>query len=261
MRKHQLQHFQPFFRIQEVNEEESADAQDINVTPQTIQKMIEFGVFKLDPIVILVSMHKGIISIDFHLSSDATKPYPLARFPISGFPRTIVDGDTLRRGSKSPLRAVPSIQPGLTECLGVLLPSSPSSLTPSSSDTTERPKLVPRPSLRQQPNSRNFYSRDNLSNLSSGRNSNDHDYPEIPQAGGDWARRRDQVKRSPPKPVHDYIGALMFERDGGNETLYGDGQVDLAISETLDGVEQVAVHPDRVGWDYLYDNNEIIKLE
>lgn len=100
MRKHQLPSFQPFFRTRDMNGTESNTVGDTSVSPETIQKMIDFGVFKLKPIEIPVSTHSSMVSIDLHLAGDWVKSYPSNGLPISGFPRNLFEEDVMRRASK-----------------------------------------------------------------------------------------------------------------------------------------------------------------
>lgn len=98
IRKHQLPHFQPFFRIQEAMRVEGA--QSIPVTRHTIRDMTERGLFRLDSIVIPVASESAAVSIDLHLTDHRTTRYGQSGFPISGFPRLLADGEPLKRTSE-----------------------------------------------------------------------------------------------------------------------------------------------------------------
>jgi hypothetical protein len=94
MQKHQLHSFQPFFKIREVMNEETA--QCIIISPEIIEKMTKFGYFDIGPIVISVSQQMGFVSIELHLTDNRRITYP-----ISGFPRTLANEGPLKRTSKS----------------------------------------------------------------------------------------------------------------------------------------------------------------
>lgn len=114
MRKRQLPSFRPFFRVQEVKRQETA--QNIYITPKIISEMIDIGLFNLGSVAIPVSSHSALLAIDIHLTNDKTRPHLCCGFPISGFPRTLADGEALKRASKyypcKPNRPYP---PELTE--------------------------------------------------------------------------------------------------------------------------------------------------
>jgi len=98
---------------------------------------------------------------------------------------------------------------------GLLLPSSPSTTTSHSSE--EHPKLIPRPSLGQQANARNFFPSDNVRRS---RSSDEHEISPPSQKVSDWIHRRQQAIRSAPAPVQNYIGQLMFELDDASGQFY-----------------------------------------
>ena len=94
MQKHQLHSFQPYFKIREVMNEETA--QCIIISPEIIEKMTKFGYFDIGPIVISISQQMGFVSIGLHLTDNRHITYP-----ISGFPRTLANEGPLKRTSKS----------------------------------------------------------------------------------------------------------------------------------------------------------------
>jgi hypothetical protein len=84
---------QPDFRIQECMSDES---ERIYVTRQIVREMTERGLFHLDSVMIPMSNEESFISIDLHLTGNT-------RYPISGFPRLLADGDVLRKTRNSTL--------------------------------------------------------------------------------------------------------------------------------------------------------------
>lgn len=94
MKKHQLPHFQPFFRIQESMRDDTT--QCVHIAAQTVRDMTERGLFHLDSVVIQLSSEDAIVSIHLQLTSDRPQP-DSPGFPISGFPRQLADADTLKR--------------------------------------------------------------------------------------------------------------------------------------------------------------------
>lgn len=174
LRKHQGPNFQPFFRIQEVKQNQSA--QKVHIKVHVIHEMIDRGLFNLESIVIPVTSEASLLSMDLHLVNDRC-----SGFPISGFPRSLADGEPLKRAT------------------------SPASPNP------ERPKMSnKRQSLREK---RSAHDRDSLDRRSSDstvsysgstgmhNKSLDVRFPETPDDIPDWVRRRGQASRRPPKPV------------------------------------------------------------
>ena len=98
MQRHQLHSFQPYFKLQEVKQNEKA--QTITITQEIISMMINTGYFSVGSIVIPVSKEAAFVAINLHLSNDKKKPHPYSGFPISGFPRSLADGETLKKTSK-----------------------------------------------------------------------------------------------------------------------------------------------------------------
>jgi hypothetical protein len=75
-------------------------SQCIHVTTQTIREMTDRGLFHLDSIVIPVTSDEAVVSIDLHLTDDRTMRRGKSGVPISGFPRLLADGETLKRTSE-----------------------------------------------------------------------------------------------------------------------------------------------------------------
>ncbi|KAI8938298.1 hypothetical protein NX059_005951 [Plenodomus lindquistii] len=98
IRKHQRPNFQPYFHVKEVKHEESA--QDIYITARVIREMIDRGLFHLGSIAIPVTSESSLLSINLHLTDDRMKPHIHPGFPISGFPRSVADGEPLKRASE-----------------------------------------------------------------------------------------------------------------------------------------------------------------
>jgi len=55
----------------------------------------------LESIVIPVTSESALLSVDLHLTNDRMKPTLCTGFPISGFPRSLADGEPLKRTSES----------------------------------------------------------------------------------------------------------------------------------------------------------------
>ncbi|KAF2134377.1 hypothetical protein P153DRAFT_402048 [Dothidotthia symphoricarpi CBS 119687] len=182
IRKHQRPHFQPFFQVQEVKHNQSA--QKIYITAHIVHEMIDRGLFHLDSIVMPVTSEASLLSIDLHLTDDRRKRHVCYGFPISGFPRSLADGEPLKRTA---------------------------SIT---SPNPERPKIAnKRHSLREKLNAKSRISLDRPvsdSNITyalhneattAQNNSLGVVLPETPEDITDWARRRIETSRCPPKPV------------------------------------------------------------
>ncbi|KAF2441827.1 hypothetical protein P171DRAFT_418623 [Karstenula rhodostoma CBS 690.94] len=183
MRKHQRgERFQPFFRVQEVNHDESVHS--IPITAQAIRDMIERGRFDLGKLAIPVTSEMSIVSIDLHLTDDKARYFVRSGFPISGFPRSLSDGDVLKR-----------------------IPSDTASMP-------ERPRMASkRQSLREKRHNNSRISLDRPSsdsNISyelqgSSKNSNSSrsnlSFPDTPDDVSSWSQRRMEASRPPPKPV------------------------------------------------------------
>lgn len=182
IRKHQRPNFQPFFHVKEVKHEESA--QDIYITARVVHEMTDRGLFHLESIVIPVTSESSLLSIDLHLTDDRMKPHVRPGFPISGFPRSLADGEPLKKATSPP------------------------------SPNPERPKMsIKRQSLREKRHAHNRVSlerpasdsnitytwRNNMG--SAPNNAIGHPFPETPDETPDWVRRRCETSRRPPKPV------------------------------------------------------------
>ena len=100
MLRHQKTHFQPFFRVQEVRYIESA--QEIYVTATIIREMTNRGFFHLGSIAIPVTSESSLLSMDLHMSENPMNPRVCLGFPISGFPRSLANGEPLKKDSKLP---------------------------------------------------------------------------------------------------------------------------------------------------------------
>jgi hypothetical protein len=74
--------------------------QCIHITTQTIREMKDRGLFDLNSIVIPVTSEDAAISIDLHLTDGRSTRRGQRGLPISGFPRLLADGETLKRTSK-----------------------------------------------------------------------------------------------------------------------------------------------------------------
>lgn len=182
IRKHQRPNFQPFFHVKEVKHEESA--QDIYITARAIYEMNDRGLFHLEYIAIPVTSESSLLSIDLHLTDDSMKPHVRHGFPISGFPRSLADGEPLKKTTSPP--------------------------TPN----PERPKMsTKRQSLREKRHAHNRISlgrpasdsniKYTLQNQTAyaQNNSLGLPFPETPDDTPDWVRRRGEMSRRPPKPV------------------------------------------------------------
>jgi hypothetical protein len=75
-------------------------SQCIYVTTQTIRDMTDRGLFHLESIVIPVVSEESVVLIDLHLNDDRVPRRGRSGFPISGFPRLLAEGDTLKRTSE-----------------------------------------------------------------------------------------------------------------------------------------------------------------
>lgn len=99
LQRHQLRAFQPHFRMQEAKYSERAN--NIVLTREIIRTMTETSYFDIGTIVIPVPQQASIIAIDLHLTNDKKKPHPFNGFPISGFPRSLANGEPLKRTRES----------------------------------------------------------------------------------------------------------------------------------------------------------------
>ncbi|KAF1965273.1 hypothetical protein BU23DRAFT_604288 [Bimuria novae-zelandiae CBS 107.79] len=210
MQRHQLYSFQPYFKVQEVKQGDKA--QTIKLTQEIISTMINTGYFSVGSIVIPVSKEVAFVSINLHLSDDKKKPHPFSGFPISGFPRSLADGETIKKTT--------------------------SSSTSSESDRTSMAQK--RESLRRKRTVRARFT-DNpdrpvstaSTSGSSGTNSNTlFEFPESADGVSDWIRRRGEARRPPPKPVLNMdVGSQgVFELDGSplSEVVVDEDEVGLA---------------------------------
>lgn len=73
--------------------------QNVKLTQEIINVMINTGYFNIGSIVIPVSKETAYVSINLHLSNDKKKPHPFSGFPISGFPRSLADAEAIKRTS------------------------------------------------------------------------------------------------------------------------------------------------------------------
>ena len=88
-----MPNFQPFFRIQEKNQEHLAVKTVI--TPHVVQNMITMAKFDVDPIQVRVSDKLGVTTIGLGLLDEQDRREEVV--PISGFPRCLIT-DNLQRG-------------------------------------------------------------------------------------------------------------------------------------------------------------------
>lgn len=65
----------------------------IFITTGIVREMTERGLFHLDSVIIPVLNEESFISIDLYLTGNN-------KYPISGFPRVLADGDVLKRQRK-----------------------------------------------------------------------------------------------------------------------------------------------------------------
>ncbi|PVI02430.1 hypothetical protein DM02DRAFT_701953 [Periconia macrospinosa] len=98
--------FQPFFRVHEVVHNEQA--QDIKLDRQVLEDMIDVLEFRMSDITIPISTETALITIDLHLTNDPMKPHLRTGFPISGFPRSLVDEEAPKRTTSPPPSPTPT---------------------------------------------------------------------------------------------------------------------------------------------------------
>ena len=74
----------------------------IQLTSQIIREITDRGLFCLDSIAMPLTSDASVIAIDLYLFEDRSSSHRRSGFPISGFPRTLSDGDSLslKRTSK-----------------------------------------------------------------------------------------------------------------------------------------------------------------
>lgn len=99
LQRHQLRSFQPHFRVQEAKHSEKTE--HIVLTREIIRTMTETSYFDIGTIVIPVTQQASIIAIDLYLTNDKKRPYLSNNFPISGFPRSLADGEPLKKTRES----------------------------------------------------------------------------------------------------------------------------------------------------------------
>ena len=75
-------------------------AQNVLVTANIIHEMIDRGLFRLESIVIPMTLENSLLAMDLHLVDNRMKPGVGDSFPISGFPRRLSDDEALKRASK-----------------------------------------------------------------------------------------------------------------------------------------------------------------
>jgi hypothetical protein len=208
MQKHQLQSFQPYFRIREVMHEETA--QRIDISPAVIEKMTKFAHFDIGSIAIPVSLQMGLISIELHLTDDRRINYP-----ISGFPRSLVNEEPLKKTCKCLTGSIAT---------QVMLNTVASPVSP---ELPPRPKIsTKRDSLRKK---RNGVNRRMFPNSSPGSSiSEDPEYPENPGDVNDWVARRAAAGRAPPKPLASKGKMPVFELEGSTITDMDEDDEELA---------------------------------
>ncbi|KAF1996801.1 hypothetical protein P154DRAFT_565860 [Amniculicola lignicola CBS 123094] len=220
MRKHQRPNFQPFLVVQEINRSESA--QEILITARIIDDMINRGLFRLDSIAIPVSSESSLLSMDLHLTDDRMKPHICCGFPISGFPRSLADGEHLKRTTT---------------------PSSPNPERPKLSNRRQslrekRSHATARPASDSNIEYASQRQTQNTSTTSSSR-SLDPTFPETADDVPDWLRRRNEVSRPPPRPVHPLPGSEQYYISQPSE--YGIQELDAGPASSLDPDDEVFV--------------------
>ncbi|KAF2758985.1 hypothetical protein EJ05DRAFT_499409 [Pseudovirgaria hyperparasitica] len=225
LRKHQLQFFQPYFRVFEVNNENMA--QKLIITGNVIAKMVEQDHFDMGSIVIPVSLQMGVVSIQLHVDSD--KHY---LYPISGMPRVLTGIEppkppssptpsaehsraTTRRKSLRKRRTPPRHQPALSP------PATISEEVPPSYDTSEDTAA----------------------------------FPDSPEHVNDWAERRAAAAIPRPNSPRNMQMPDMAELDG---TGVFDGRADV-LDEEEDEELAKALEQSLVEQGVEYDPDELAR--
>ncbi|KAF2736521.1 hypothetical protein EJ04DRAFT_462876 [Polyplosphaeria fusca] len=205
LKKHQFQSFQPFFNLQESTRR--AQVQRIPISPKVISEMTEFGFFDIGPISIPISSRTITVSIDMHLSNGKNNQQSYAGFPISGFPRSLDDVESLNKS----LSAVP--------------------LEPENLRIAQR-----RQSVRHRRTVHSGLSHDRVSSISS---LDPTASPIHPQDVNDWTERRAKAKRAQPKPLSLAGGSLELEQiETGDRVDSPWDEDDTALTKALQRSEQ-----------------------
>ncbi|KAF2255943.1 hypothetical protein BU26DRAFT_498691 [Trematosphaeria pertusa] len=166
------------------------------------------GCFDVGSIVIPVSQQTGVVSIDLHLTNDKRNPHPFSGFPISGFPRSLADGEPLKRTTT---------------------PAYPQSETDRTSMAQKREFLRRKRSVRPRFSNDRPFSTVSAGSSSSSNSTNDpFECPENPNDVSHWVRRRFEARRAPPRPVQQ-----LPETQGVFE-LYGSTVQDVGLNEDED---------------------------
>ena len=92
-------HFQPYFRIQEGNND-SAE-QTVDLAREVVRDMTEGGQFCLMPIDVRVTSEESVVTIELFLApSDQATPTGRHGYTISGFPRQLASRASSNTSSK-----------------------------------------------------------------------------------------------------------------------------------------------------------------
>lgn len=190
--------------------------------------MTETGCFDVGSIVIPVSQQTGVVSIDLHLTNDKRNPHPFSGFPISGFPRSLADGEPLKRTSKYMVH--PHCRTKFTDIsLISATPAYPQSETDRTSMAQKREFLRRKRSVRPRFSNDRPFSTVSAGSSSSSNSTNDpFECPENPNDVSHWVRRRFEARRAPPRPVQQ-----LPETQGVFE-LYGSTVQDVGLNEDED---------------------------
>ncbi|KAF2462522.1 FabD/lysophospholipase-like protein [Lindgomyces ingoldianus] len=175
--RHQRHPFQPYFKVQEARHGERT--QYIYLIREIIRMMTETASFDVGSIVIPVSQQTALVAIDLHLIDEKKS----SGIPISGFPRSLAEGEPLKRPKLTPMA--------------------------QKRESLRRRRSV----LLRRPDDNPDLSR-NVSGSGSSSSSDPSAFAETPNDVNNWVRRRLRATRAPPKPVLPLDNQEVFELYG-----------------------------------------------
>jgi hypothetical protein len=267
--------------VQEVNHDETAVF--IQLTSQIIREMTDRGLFCLNSIAIPLTSDVSVVSIDLYLVDERSSQRRLPGVPISGFPRSLSDGDSLslKRTSKSILETLTSLLFSFEDMLTV------SSASPAS-PIPDRPRLhTKRASLREKrlthpplkssvSDSDVSYANNNGWSPAEEKSPSDTKFPESPDDLSEWVRRHKEVRTArhdsassqvtsdqemhwpPPQPpqynletvslpeTSSYVPRTFLTEDGAGSHMHHDNVLDeeeRLVEEALRRSKQDVIQP------------------
>jgi hypothetical protein len=264
-----------------VNHDETAVF--IQLTSQIIHEMTDRGLFCLDSIAIPLTSDVSVVSIDLYLVDERSSPLKRSGLPISGFPRSLSDGDSLslKRTSKSSLKSLKFFLLCSEERLTTFL-ASPASPLPDrprlhSKRASLREKRSAHPPLKSSVSDSDVsYANNNGWSPAEEKSPSDAKFPESPDDLSEWVRRHKEVRIArhdsasaqvtqnqemhwpPPQPpqynletvslpeTSSYVPRTFLTEDGAGSNMHHDNVLDeeeRLVEEALRRSKQDVIQP------------------